>query len=204
MKILCDISLKVGRISLDISPPSDNTWQVELIFLQVSQHSASRTERTRTQIPHCTWLLKLHSNIVNSIIIRECIYFRQILLCRNMFLYLGLYPFTKNWRVVLGHKPCSFGYQCCSIVKCYVSIKLHCATDIFAKIPGRCEPCRKVFQTVIGKVFCCQTSGSKLDFRMYFYEIYGSKLDFRMYLAVHNSSIGDLVPCLVCLLVRHH
>ena len=25
-----------------------------------------------------------------------------------------------------------------------------------------------------------------------------------VFLAVHNSSIGDLVPCLVCLLVRHH
>ena len=26
----------------------------------------------------------------------------------------------------------------------------------------------------------------------------------KCFLAVHNSSIGDLVPCLVCLLVRHH
>ena len=58
IKILCDISFKVGHISLDISPLSDNTWQVELIFLQVSQHCATRAEPTRTQNPHRIWLFK--------------------------------------------------------------------------------------------------------------------------------------------------
>ena len=36
----------MGHISFDISPLSDNTWQVELIFLQVSQYCATRAERT--------------------------------------------------------------------------------------------------------------------------------------------------------------
>ena len=59
IKILCDISFKVGHISLDISPLSDNTWQVELIFLQVSQHCATRAERTRTHNPLFSFMVKL-------------------------------------------------------------------------------------------------------------------------------------------------
>ena len=54
VKILCDMSFKVGRISLDISPLSDNTWQVELIFLQVSLSQDRATRTYIAGIPQCT------------------------------------------------------------------------------------------------------------------------------------------------------
>ena len=46
IKMPCDISFKVGRISLDISPLSDNTWQVEVIFLQLSQSMRRQKKNT--------------------------------------------------------------------------------------------------------------------------------------------------------------
>ena len=64
---------KVGHISFDISPLSDNTWQVELIFLQVSQYCATRAERTGIWNIYNILILsklylstKIHPNIESS------------------------------------------------------------------------------------------------------------------------------------------
>ena len=56
-RIYCDKSCKVGRISLDISSLSDNTWQVEVIFLQLSQSMLRQKRNTAKcrSVLDCTW-----------------------------------------------------------------------------------------------------------------------------------------------------
>ena len=120
IKIPCDTSFKVGRISLDISPLSDNTWQVELIFLQVSQQNAPE-RRSLIAFRSFNFMPLIHNtHIISSIRIKECTHFGQTPGWGVMFLhpYWANILFKESERDVFGFKLGLFGpefpYKICN------------------------------------------------------------------------------------------
>ena len=128
----------MGHISFDISPLSDNTWQVELIFLQVSQYCATRAERTSIWNIYNILILskhylstKIHPNIESS---------------TNIFL---LFCFVA--KITWGHTVDTTGPTMDSAFNLYSCVIVN-LIDLAVKTA------QQVFQSVIEKVFLCDTS----------------------------------------------
>ena len=128
----------MGHISFDISPLSDNTWQVELIFLQVSQYCATRAERTSIWNIYNILILskhylstKIHPNIESS---------------TNIFL---LFCFVA--KITWGHTVDTTGSTMDSAFRLYSCVIVN-LIDLAVKTA------QQVFQSVIEKVFLCDTS----------------------------------------------
>ena len=126
----------MGHISFDISPLSDNTWQVELIFLQVSQYCATRAERTSIWNIYNILILsklylstKIHQNIESS---------------TNIFLLFGFVA-KITWGVAATGPTMDSAFRLYSCV-------------IVNLIDLAVKTAQQLFQSVIEKVFLCDTS----------------------------------------------
>ena len=115
-RIYCDKSCKVGRISLDISSLSDNTWQVEVIFLQLSQ-SMLRQKRNTAK---CRSVLTFHSTNIITIAKSQIIVILAFLVSLSIWVLLQA---IIRWRL-FHSKPCRKDSQSGtnSVVQCLLFI----------------------------------------------------------------------------------